>query len=143
MQVAWQQIGGIGLEQKLMRGYGAHERQEMCAAPFVADPAGDADEQLHFEVALKFAGSACEAMRHCTAEAAAVFAQDRDEVRMGIALMEEDGFTGSGGEFQLPLEGVALHRGRRKVALVIKTTLADGDDFGMRGEERHIGRHLC
>jgi len=52
-------------------------------------------------------------------------AQDGAEVRMRIALMQEDGLAGVHGELELREEGLALGAGGREVAEVVETALAD------------------
>ena len=61
---------------------------QMRAATLVADPAGDADREPEIEVGVQLLGVAGEAMRDA-APLRGVLAQDREEVLVRVALMQE------------------------------------------------------
>ena len=85
---------------------------EVLAAPLVADPAGDADREPEREVLVGLGARAGEAVRHRRRQACAAGPQHREEIRVGVALVEEDGLAGLDRESELTLEGGAL-RGAR------------------------------
>src|SRR5579864_8529605 len=62
-EIAWQQIGAVGLEQQPASGDGAHERHQVSPTAFVADPAGDTDGEPELEVGFELRGAAREAVR--------------------------------------------------------------------------------
>ena len=107
----------------------------MLAAPFVADPARDADRQAHLEIVVQLVRLAGEAMRNrARGDDVPVLSQDRDKVRMRVALMQKHRFAHACGNLQLARESGALHVARGEVAEVIEPAFADGDDFGRMGE---------
>ena len=114
-----------------------------CApAPCVADPAGYADEQLKFKVALKLGSRSREAMRYRAAQSGAMLAQDCDEVRMRIALMQKHRLSCCDGKFELLLEGLPLRIMRGEIAIVVKATLADRHDLRSVRELAQFGRQI-
>lgn len=129
MKVAWHQIGCVGLEHEHRAGNLAHERQQMRAASFIANPTGDADEELQFEVALKLARGPGEAMRDGAAKPRTMLTQNRDEIRVRIALMQEHGLAAGRGNFELAVEGLALRLRSGEIAIVVKAALTDRDEL--------------
>ena len=61
-----------------------------------------------------------------------MFAQDGDEVVVRVALVQEHGLAGGGGEFELPAESAALQIARGKVAKIVEPAFAHGDDVRVR-----------
>ena len=74
---------------------------------------------------------------------------------MRLALVEEYRLADGGGQFELPGEGLALHRPGREVPEIIEAAFADGHDFLMGGQcgeprcrlrvilERVVRVHAC
>jgi len=58
-----------------------------------------------------------------------MLAQNGCKIRMRTALMHKNGFAYSGREFKLTMKSLALYLRGRKIAVVVETALADGDDF--------------
>jgi hypothetical protein len=86
--------------------------------------------QLHVEITVEFRGGAREAMRHSVRKRRAVFAKDREKVRMRISLMQKDWLARLCGEFKLAVKRFALRIMRGEVAVIVKAALTDCDDFG-------------
>ncbi len=87
--------------------------RKLEAAPLIADPAGDADRQLKGQVVFEFALTAGEAVRNPAGEAGAIFREDRGEVLVRVALMQEYRLRHAHRDFQLRDEGRALRRSGR------------------------------
>ena len=77
-------------------------------------------------------------MRDSAAEARAVFAQDRQELLVRVALVEEHRLAQLHGEVELSPERCELRRARRKIAKIVQPALADRDDLRLRGEGREL-----
>src|SRR6185312_4300265 len=129
VQVARQQVGAVRLEEESVRGNAPHQLQQMRAPPLVADPTGDADRQPELEITLELRGATGETVRDAPGEGRPVLAQDRDEVRVGIALMQEYGLATARCELQLTVKGLSLDGVRGVVAIVVQSTLTHGDDL--------------
>jgi hypothetical protein len=71
-----------------------------------------------------------------------MLAQNRDEIRMRIALVQKDRFGCRRGEFELAMEGRALRGRWCEIAAVVKPTLTNGDDFRSRRERAYFGRNF-
>ena len=56
-----------------------------------------------------------------------VLAQDGDEILMRIALMQEHGLAGGGGDLELPAEGATLQVARGEVAEIVEPAFAHRD----------------
>jgi hypothetical protein len=117
---ARQQIGGIGFDHQSIRRSVLHQLVQMGAAAFVAEPAGDADVPVPVQIVEQFLAGAGEAVHHSRAEAAVEVAHHRHEIRMRIALVQEQRLAHIRGELQLPLERLALRRSRGEIAVVIQ-----------------------
>lgn len=131
MQVARQQVRRIGFQQQPILWNAADERGEMPAPPLIAEPARDADRQAELQAIRELRGLAGEAVRDAAQRACIMLAQRTDEIRVRIALMQEQRLAALRGKFQLPFEGAALRVARREIAVVVKTAFADGNDFRM------------
>jgi hypothetical protein len=112
----------------------------MRAAPFIADPAGDADGQLQFQITLKLARRSRKAMRHRSTQACAMLAQNRNEVRVRITLVQEHGLSRGSGEFQLAVESSTLRTMRGKIAVVVEAALTNCDDLGSLRKRANAAR---
>ncbi len=53
-EAARQQVGRVGFDHQPSAGMQLHQRQQVQAAPLVADPAGDADGQVQRQVVVQF-----------------------------------------------------------------------------------------
>jgi hypothetical protein len=142
LKVARHQIRRVGLEHEIVRWDHTHERQKMRPAPRIADPAGYADEQLKLQVALKLGSGSREAMRYRAAQLCAMLAQDGDEVRMCIALMQKHGLSCCDGKFKLLLEGLPLRVMRCEIAIVVKATFADRHNLGSMRKLAQCARQI-
>ncbi len=130
LQVSRQKIGTIGLDHQLVGGNPAHERQQVSAAPLVADPAGDADAEAHAEVVVQLVRLTREAMSDpACRQCARVLSQNRDKVFVRVALMQEHRLAHACRDLELPRKRVPLHVTWREVAEVIETAFAYGYDF--------------
>ena len=105
----------------------------MRAAAFVADPAGDADGEPELQIALELVRAAGKAVRHA-APLRRVLAQDRGEVRVRIALVQEHRLADAARQLELAVERRALRGARREVAEVVEAALADGDHLAVAHE---------
>src|SRR6185437_5539628 len=113
VQITREQIGTVRFEQQPVRGYAAHQGEEVSAAPLVADPAGDPNRETEVEISVELVGTAGETVGHASAEQrATVFPQNRQEVLVCIALVQEHGLADPCGQFELTMEGLLLHRAR-------------------------------
>src|SRR6185312_12232733 len=108
MEVAREQIGPVGLQQQAVGGDFLHQRQQVCAAALVTDPAGDADRQIQLEVAQQLRLSTCEAVRDSTDELRAMLPQDRDEVLVRIPLVQKYRLADSRCQLELAMKRTAL-----------------------------------
>ena len=126
-QVARQQKGAVGLEQEPVCRDFTHQRQQMSAAPLVADPAGNADGQTHVEVGRELFARAGKTVSDTAGESVAMLAKNGYEVRMRVALMKKDRLADEAGELQLPMEGLLLDSARREVAKIIESAFAHRD----------------
>ena len=106
-------------------------------AALVADPAGDADIQAEIEIGARLVDPGGEAMRDAAARRADI-AQDRQEILVRVALMQEDRLAHSR-RAQLLLERVQLRLARRKIPKVVEAAFADRDHFGLA---RQLARSL-
>src|SRR5690348_9854875 len=111
-----------------------HQLQQMRPPPLVTDPTGDADRQPELEITLELRGAAGETVRDAPTEGGPMLAQDGDEVRVGIALMQEYGLATTRCELQLTVKGLPLGALRGVVAIVVESTLTHGDD--LRGDRQ-------
>src|SRR5690606_41508248 len=89
----------------------------------------DADVPVAVDAVEQLLAGAGEAVHHGGADAALEVLHDRDEVGMGVALVQEQGLAHAvngkvRGDLQLALEGLALRRPWRDVAQGDKTGLA-------------------
>src|SRR5215472_13761052 len=128
-EIARQKVRAVRLEQELARRYRAHQRHEVRSAALVADPAGDADREAEREVGIELRLSAGEAVRDARVPGA-VLAQDRDEVRMGVALVQEHRLAEERGKLELAVKGLPLRLARGEIAKVIEAAFADCRYFG-------------
>jgi len=71
-----------------------------------------------------------------------MLAQNGCKIRMRTALMHKNGFAYSGREFKLTMKSLALYLRGRKIAVVVETALADGDDFRAGRKRRNLRGHL-
>jgi hypothetical protein len=104
------------------------------AAPFVANPTGDAEVQIEIEIGASLIEARREAMRDATRQLRSMLAHDPHEFLVSIALVQKDRLTDLRGELELPLERVDLCRVRGEVAEEVETAFADGNDFGLSGQ---------
>ena len=143
--IAWQKVGAVGFEHQLCGGNLTHQRQQVRASPLVVDPAGDADVESQLKTVLELVCLTREAVRDgACRKRVRVFSQNRDEVCMRIALMQEDRLAHSRGDLQLSRERSSLHVARRKIAKVIEAAFSDGDDFGrVRERFQRFTRLTC
>jgi putative intracellular protease/amidase len=142
LEIARQQVRRIGLDHQTRGGYLAHQRLEVRAAPLIADPPGDADCEIEAQQLLELGARAGETVRDSAREGATVLAQDRGEVGVRIALMQEYGLADAARELELALERAALDVARGEITVVIESALAERDDGGMRGEPLELGGKL-
>jgi len=111
------------------------------AAALVADPTGDTDREPKPEIGGKLFGWPREAM--CDAPPGrGVLAQDGDEIRMRVALVEENRFAELACELELAVEGGLLRSARRVIPEVIESALADRHDLRLLSERAQFGRAL-
>ena len=108
-----------------------HQFTQLQAAALIADPAGDADVQPQFQAGVEFAARAREAVRDAVHMAAALLAQQRRKIIVGVALVEEQRLAASCSPLQLPGKGAQLGRAWREVAVVVEAAFAHGHDFGL------------
>ena len=80
----------------------------MGTAPFVADPAGNADMQVQIQVAIQRGLVGCEAMHHGRRQSITEVPQDAHQGIAGVALMQEYGITQLHGQLKLLFEGLDL-----------------------------------
>ena len=69
LQAARQQVGRIRFDHQPVRRDALHERQQVLAAPLIADPARDADARVRLQVVVQFVRMSGEAMRDRRREA--------------------------------------------------------------------------
>ena len=141
-QVTRQKIRPIGLEQQPIRWNLAHERQQVRAAPLVADPPGDADRQIQFQAGCELLARAGKAMGDPAHERRAVLFQNSYKIRVCIALVQKNRLTDARSELQLAMKRLLLHSARRKVAKVIESTLADRDHLHERCKLAQLRQQL-
>src|ERR1700742_706844 len=80
-------------------------------------------------------------MHDRAADLAAHVVQTSDEIRMRIALMQEQRLAAGDGESELTLEREQLGFARRKIAVIVESRFADGDDFtrGVQFRQQRFG----
>jgi hypothetical protein len=150
-QVARQQVGRVGLRQQAVGGDVAHDRAQVRAAALVAEPAGDAHVPALRDVIRHLFAGAGEAVHHHRAEPALEAAHHVHEVRVRVALVQEQRLAALDRQRQLDLERAALRMPRREVAVVVQPAFADGDDaritvqlaqfrLGFRGDFQRVVR---
>src|SRR5690348_14927353 len=110
----------------------------MRSAALIADPAGDADGKIHLQISQQLLSGAGEAMRHCVREGLAMLAQNRDEISVRIALVQEHWFADSRGQLELAMEGFLLGRAWREITIVVEPAFADGNDLRESRELRQL-----
>jgi uncharacterized protein len=126
-----QQVRRVRLDQHAIVGNARRELVERPAAALVADPARDADVAIEREVVLERGLRVGEAMHADFAELRAMRAQDRDEVRVRVALVQEQRLAQLDRERELRLERRALGVVRRVIAEVVEAAFAKGDKRGI------------
>ncbi len=116
---------------------------QVRAATLVAQPAGDADMPVAVQVVEQLAAIGGEAVHHRRAQPAIEVAHHRQEVVVGVALVQEqrlahaiDGKVRR--QLQLPFERAALGRARREVAVVVQPAFAHRDHFPVRVQRAHL-----
>jgi hypothetical protein len=67
-----------------------------------------------------------------------VLAQDGEEVRVRVALVQEHRFTNLRGEFQLGVEGALLRGVRREISEVVEPAFTHRDDLGLPRQLRKL-----
>jgi hypothetical protein len=77
-------------------------------------------------------------MRNAADQARAIVMQDRQELLVRVALMQEDRLAQSNGEIELPPERGKLLGPRRQIAKIVQPTFADCYDLRRRGERREL-----
>ena len=112
----------------------------MQPAPFVTDPARDADVEIEIKIGMEVIAVAGEAVDHGRPEPVADGLQDLDEPAAGVALVHEDGEPDPGGDLELRLECPLLVGARREVPIEIETGLADRDHLLASRERLDRGR---
>src|SRR5689334_20078191 len=121
MQIARQQVRAVGLDHQPVGRNRAHQGHEMRAATLVVDPTRDADRESEIEARRELCSGARETVGYgARGERGRMLAQNRDEVLMRIALMEEHGLADTRRDFELASECGALRIARREVAEVIE-----------------------
>ena len=85
---------------------------QICPAPFVANPARNADIEPHVQVRAEGGGIACEAVRDTSRDPRHHWPQHFRELGMRIALMEEHGQPGGNSKIELCLECILLRSAR-------------------------------
>ena len=116
---------------------------QMVPAPLVADPAGDPDREAHLEVRPRLVRGAGEAVRDGRRQVAPVLRQDPDEIRVRIALVQEQRATCLDREFDLHPERAFLRVVRTVVPEVVEAAFAGRDDLRLReqfAERRQVRR---
>src|SRR4051812_4737196 len=98
----------------------------MQTAPFIADPARDADIEAEIEIGARFLDACSETMRH--AGKIPELSQHRQKVFMCVALMQEHGLAQFACKFELRPECSQLRIAWRIVAEIIEAAFTDGDD---------------
>src|SRR5690348_1633682 len=134
MQIARQQIRRIGLDHQPIVRNQLREVAQMLPAAFVANPTRDTDIKPTLDIGDELVALAGEAMHDRARNAIAHIVEAGDEIRMRIALMQEQWLAGFHADRELAFEGRDLRRVRRIVAVIIETGLADGAHFGVRRE---------
>ena len=81
-------------------------------------------------------------MRVARSAQSAEILQDRDEISMRIALMQEQRLADIRGDLQLPFERLALRRPRRKITVVIQPAFADRNDLRRLEQDAQFGVRL-
>src|SRR5688500_20376444 len=81
-------------------------------------------------------------MRDSAHQPRTMLAQDRDEILVGIALVEEDGLSDLRGDLELPGECAALRVARREIPEIIEPAFAGGDDRGIARRRLESGQGL-
>jgi len=105
-QAAREQVGGVGFQQQPVRGDPPGERDQVRAAPLVADPARYAYVAVQREIGLKLALAAGEAVDDRAGQARAVPFQDLQEIAEGVPLVEERGLPKPRRDGELALEAL-------------------------------------
>src|SRR6185436_3559254 len=108
LQVTRQQVRPVRLEQQPLGRNRAHDFAQVHSATLVRNPAGDADVQAEIEVLAGLGNPGGEAMRDAADQLRAVFAQDSQEVVMGVALMQEYRLAQLNRKVELASEGDEL-----------------------------------
>ena len=114
----------------------------MRAAAFVADPTGDADEKPAIEVGDQFVALAGETVHDRTADPAANLVHAREEIRVRVALVQEQRLAAVDRDSQLALERGDLRRTWRQIAEIVEPGLADRLHFRRLAQftQQRIGR---
>src|SRR4051812_16014925 len=103
----------------------------MLAAPFVANPPGDADRKTEIQAIGELGSGAGEAVRDGAGrERLRMLAKNRNEILMRIALMQEHRLADACGNAELLRERSALHIARREIAEVVEPAFTDSHRFG-------------
>lgn len=142
-QIARQQIGRIRLNDQPVGGNLSHHLAQVQAASFVADPAGDADVQVEIQIGTDFVHAGREAMRDTTHQARAVLLQDRDEIFVGVALMQEYRFAQRNRQLQLAAKCVALRVARREIPEIVEPAFTHCNDLRCSCQRGEFQPLLC
>jgi predicted metal-dependent hydrolase len=146
-QAARHEIGCVGFDHQAMRRNRRHQWQQVQAPPFITYPACDADGQIQLQAIRKLAGLSREAMRHAIGQRAAELAQDADEIRVRIALVQEYRLAYGDCDFQQGAKCRDLRIAWRKIAVVIQAAFANRHDGGSHGQFaqfiKNRGRQIC
>src|SRR5690606_30788766 len=119
-------IRRVGLEQQPIERHVRERIAQIGAAPLVANPTRDADVKTEIEIRLELGASAREAMRDAARETRPPRLEQRDEIVVRVALMQEHGLADARRELELRFERRALRITRREIAKVVEPAFADG-----------------
>jgi hypothetical protein len=113
----------------------------MVAAPFVADPARNANVKVAVEVVLKLVAGASEAVNHRAWQAREPAVQHFDEIRVRISLVKKYRQLIFGANFKLFLKCSNLNRLGREIPEEIQSAFATSHYFRLlnKGPESRFG----
>jgi hypothetical protein len=131
LEVARQQIGRIGFEHQPIGRNARHGGAQLRAAPFVANPAGDAYAKSERQVLLELGDTAGKAMSHSADETSVEVPEDGLEIVVGVPLMKKYRLRHCHGDFQLRDECDALRRRRREIAVVVEAAFSHRNHVGL------------
>jgi hypothetical protein len=107
----------------------------VSAAALVADPAGDADGETEVQIGAELVLESGEAMRHAPVrDGCRMLFQDRQEILVSVALVQEERLADARSELELPVECGPLRFTRGEIAEVVEATFTHGHDFGRAQE---------